>query len=653
MAGSLGEAQLQLSVDQKSFDAGLNQAKAKVEKFGSTASASFERAGGSIRGMATALAGITGVVGLGALARDVARVGQESERSKIQLSALAGAYGETTQAMAAAARIAGVLEISNKEARESFAQLYGALRGTGIGLKELEVIYVGINKAARLSGAGTAEASSAILQLKQAFSSGRAQGDELRSVLENLPVFAQAVAKAMGTNVGALRQLGAEGKITNDVLFKAAARVAGSAVPAKTALEKLAKEFENTKEVAAEAFGPALNSALRKISVGMRVMYSYLSDNKGAIIGFAKAVLLTGKALGPLALGIGAVVAAYKAWALAAKGAALAQSALLALSGPKGWAILAGAALATGVAIAGLDALGKKGEASIKKAVEEAKKAQSEFDALLANSGGSLGNGNPEDQKKVAEAYNRVREAQNRLSAAQADAIGPLTRATVDYINGVKEAQYAVAEAKKALAANPGSDELKNNLKSASLDLQSAMLDGSKSMSDAFREGKKTADQLKESGRDLRDALFGDRGGKDGVNKYISGDQADARQKDANSYLFGRAKDIANQLGVVASFSGSLVDRNEQMADFIRAGQGELNQFRDIGQNGLDLESINRDLAFAVNNLQSEINMTSPALDGVAEQLYNLVQKDWSVRVAVNGNGNYSIAGDVTNRFMS
>ncbi|MFZ9570170.1 MAG: tape measure protein, partial [Vulcanococcus sp.] len=247
MAGSLGEAQLQLSVDNKAFEAGLNTAKRQVESFSSTGVAGFQRLGSAVSGFAGTVAALAGVVGIGALAQQISSVGQASERSKIQLSALAGAYGEAEAAMASAARIAKILGISNLEARNSFSQLYGSLRGTGIGLKELEVLYVGLNKAARLSGAGSAEAASGILQLKQAFASGRAQGDELRSVLENLPVFAQAVAKEMKANVGELRQLGADGKITSDIIFKAAKSLASGVAPGKTQLESLAATFENVK----------------------------------------------------------------------------------------------------------------------------------------------------------------------------------------------------------------------------------------------------------------------------------------------------------------------------------------------------------------------------------------------------------------------
>ncbi|MNS07282.1 hypothetical protein D3C72_387210 [compost metagenome] len=78
-----------------------------------------------------------------------------------------------------------------------------------------------MNKAFQSSGSSTQEAASAALQLSQALASGVLQGDELRSLRENAPLLAKAIADAMGVSIGALKELGAEGKITSAVVMKA------------------------------------------------------------------------------------------------------------------------------------------------------------------------------------------------------------------------------------------------------------------------------------------------------------------------------------------------------------------------------------------------------------------------------------------------
>lgn len=91
-----------------------------------------------------------------------------------------------------------------------------------------------LNKSFQSSGASTQEAASAALQLSQALASGVLQGDELRSLRESAPQLAQAIADAMGVGIGELKKLGAEGKITSDVITRAILG-AGDAIEAKFA----------------------------------------------------------------------------------------------------------------------------------------------------------------------------------------------------------------------------------------------------------------------------------------------------------------------------------------------------------------------------------------------------------------------------------
>jgi hypothetical protein len=58
--------------------------------------------------------------------------------------------------------------------------------------------------------------------------SGRLQGDELRSVLENMPTLAEALARELGASVGELRKMGEAGKLTADVVMPALIRAGQS-----------------------------------------------------------------------------------------------------------------------------------------------------------------------------------------------------------------------------------------------------------------------------------------------------------------------------------------------------------------------------------------------------------------------------------------
>lgn len=380
MAESLGAAVLTLAVDNTRFEAGLNASKSSADKAASQITQSFA----GITNALKSLAGVAGIVGIGALTQQLIATGQESQKAQIQLRSLSGAYGETAAAGQAAARIQQVLGISSVDATQSFAQLYAALRGTGIGLKQLEVLFVGISNAARLSGAGTQEAQAALLQLKQGLASGVLQGDELRSVLEQLPAFAQAIAQQLGTNVGNLRQLGSEGKITSEIVFNAAKQLASATVPGRTELENLGIAFENVKAQAAAALGPSLTALLQTTAAGLVAFRTFLDDNKQTLTSLGQSVVNLGKTLAPFIAGILAVQAAMKAWSIASKAVAIAQAAVLALQGPKGWAVLAGAVLASAAAAVALEKTLKSVGDATTQAKAKAAEAFAQFKALLA-----------------------------------------------------------------------------------------------------------------------------------------------------------------------------------------------------------------------------------------------------------------------------
>lgn len=86
-----------------------------------------------------------------------------------------------------------------------------------------------MNKAFVLSGAGEMERTSAMYQLSQAMAAGKLQGDEFRSIMENAPLLAQAIADFTGKSKGELKEMSAEGTITADIikgaLFKASGEI--------------------------------------------------------------------------------------------------------------------------------------------------------------------------------------------------------------------------------------------------------------------------------------------------------------------------------------------------------------------------------------------------------------------------------------------
>lgn len=126
-----------------------------------------------------------------------------------------------------------------------------------------------LTKSLKVSGASTAEQNSAFLQLTQAMTSGKLQGDEFRSVMENAPMVADAIAQYMGKSKAELKDLSSDGVITADIIkgamFQAADEINGkfSQMP-----PTFADTWTRIKNAGTEAFSgvfekvnTALNSA--------------------------------------------------------------------------------------------------------------------------------------------------------------------------------------------------------------------------------------------------------------------------------------------------------------------------------------------------------------------------------------------------------
>lgn len=87
--------------------------------------------------------------------------------------------------------------------------------------KEILTFTEDVANAMLLGGGSDASQQAALVQLGQALGSGVLRGDELNSILEQAPRLAKAIAEGMGTTIGNLRQMGQEGKLTSQDVFKA------------------------------------------------------------------------------------------------------------------------------------------------------------------------------------------------------------------------------------------------------------------------------------------------------------------------------------------------------------------------------------------------------------------------------------------------
>lgn len=184
--------------------------------------------------------------------------------------------------------LAGNIEVFNR-LNQSILQM-GGTQGDTLRMTEL------LGKAIRVSGASATESKAAMLQFGQALGSGKLAGDELRSLLETAPYLMRQLADGIGVPVGALKQLGEDGKLTADVvtaaLTKAASRIDED-------FKKLPQTFEAAMTVAQDSAALAAtkldeltgtSAALTGVTKGLGEVLDKLAEQFGAANGAAGAL---------------------------------------------------------------------------------------------------------------------------------------------------------------------------------------------------------------------------------------------------------------------------------------------------------------------------------------------------------------------------
>ena len=155
---------------------------------------------------------------------------------------------------------------SANSARTSYTDMYNQVSKLGMNAgnsfdntDQIIAFVEQFDKLAVLGGASVYESSQAMYQLTQSMAKGKLDGDELRSVMEGMPLVAKTIAEYLGTNVGTMKEMAAEGLVTADVVRNA---LLGSATETNDKVENLgftwAQTMQLLKNNAIVAFEPVL-----------------------------------------------------------------------------------------------------------------------------------------------------------------------------------------------------------------------------------------------------------------------------------------------------------------------------------------------------------------------------------------------------------
>ena len=292
----------QLAAANQTADRRARGIERRFRDMNRTVGSSFDRMSRQAQRSLSRLAIAAGTV-LGT--RELARYADAWTRVNNQIRAAEAISGTTARATGEINDIANETRAGLEETASLYARL---LRVSGdLGATEEDVARATeiTAKAFKAGGAAASEQAAGVLQLSQALSSGFLQGDELRSIRENAPLLAKALAEEFETTIGGLKELGAQGELTSERVFRAILN--GQA--------EIERAFSATNPTISEGFTALKNGLTEMVGAfddgaeasgglygSLSDLGKWLSDNTGAATRFgaqvAEAFEVIGEAIG-------------------------------------------------------------------------------------------------------------------------------------------------------------------------------------------------------------------------------------------------------------------------------------------------------------------------------------------------------------------
>lgn len=284
MAATVAEKIIRIDVvtsanAQRSLSALATEMK-KVETATASMKRSVDKGFDGVQMKLTSLSSFLGSFGLslgvGAVARYVIETANSFQVLESRLALVLGSYEKAERA---SLRIIDIAKVTGREI-DGVAKLYEkasrSAQQFGISEEQVSEITLGFSQSIRLSGASTQEAYASLVQFGQALASGRLQGDEFRSLMENNAVFMYEFAKAAGVSVQQLRKMGTEGKLSAQFMFETMSKKGEDSLNMMQRLNKMAAEVPLTFRQSMESVGSALTEAIG----AMTKLLTQSSDDK-------------------------------------------------------------------------------------------------------------------------------------------------------------------------------------------------------------------------------------------------------------------------------------------------------------------------------------------------------------------------------------
>ena len=279
-------------VDKKVSALGKRVKTDKIKAF----NRELKKTGDTAKGVRRVLTQLFGAIGVGVAIREIVQMADTYQNFQNRLRLVTTDTQNLKDVTEELFQTANETRSSFSGTAELFTRVSIATKNLGRSQKEVIAFTRTLNKAVILSGTTAAEAKNGIIQLSQGLASGALRGDELRSVLEQLPAVAQSIANSMGITRGKLREMGEQGKITADVVIDAMAKAA----------KQIDADFKDTIPTISQSFQVLGNEVIKMIG-GINEASGIFSRFAAGVLLLARNIETVIKVLAAMALGFIAV----------------------------------------------------------------------------------------------------------------------------------------------------------------------------------------------------------------------------------------------------------------------------------------------------------------------------------------------------------
>jgi len=216
MSGTLGSLNIQLTLDQVNFQNSLSKAQQRAQTFSTKTKGYLENIDSAMTALNNSSKLTNFLLFKDSLTSSIKAFIQYADANTELTNRLKLSTNGNAQ-LALATQTVFDISLRTNQAVSATSLVYQKFAQNAEKLKlsqaDVAALTETVTKSVAMSGSTAAQAEAGLVQFGQALATGTLKGQDLNSVIQQIPGLADAIAKGLGVTTGELKQMGATGKL--------------------------------------------------------------------------------------------------------------------------------------------------------------------------------------------------------------------------------------------------------------------------------------------------------------------------------------------------------------------------------------------------------------------------------------------------------